>query len=161
MSGQTAFDKPIRLAAVCRGETAENRKLEEDVETEFSGVEEGQCEMLDDARLAREGIAQKQTDKGERRARSNTRAVQILVSTLHDGQRPHPSPRCKTKKSEDQSQMKSVANAQNKLRRIVNLHCGERRQTSEHHEQRCVEKGSRGTLDNREGGEVHCLAWLP
>ena len=41
------------------------------------------------------------------------------------------------------------------FRRIDNLHRGEGRQTSEHDEQRCVEKRSRGTLDNREGGEVH------
>ena len=42
VSGQTAFDKCVRLAALCRGETAENRKLEEDEETELNGIEEGQ-----------------------------------------------------------------------------------------------------------------------
>ena len=32
MSGQTAFEKPVRPAALCRGETAENSKLDGDEE---------------------------------------------------------------------------------------------------------------------------------
>ena len=30
-----------------------------------------------------------------------------------------------------------------------------------HHEQRCVEEGSRRAVDNRKSGEIHGLAWLP
>ena len=45
---KTAFDKPVRPAALCRGETAENRKLEEDEETELNGVEgEGELSAPD------------------------------------------------------------------------------------------------------------------
>ena len=48
MSGQAAFDKPVRPAALCRGETAENGKAERGEETELSGVEEGRDEMSDE-----------------------------------------------------------------------------------------------------------------
>ena len=48
MSGQAAFDKPIRPAALCIGETAENGKAERGEETELSGVEEGRDEMSDE-----------------------------------------------------------------------------------------------------------------
>ena len=37
MSGQAAFDKPVRPAALCRGETADKEKVER---TELNGVEE-------------------------------------------------------------------------------------------------------------------------
>ena len=47
MSGQAAFDKPVRPAALCRGETAENGKAEQGEETELNGVEEGRDEMSD------------------------------------------------------------------------------------------------------------------
>ena len=72
----------------------------------------------------------------------------------------------KSKKSEDQSRrpiiatdyhfMKTnlVAYCSNNLRRAYNLHCCERRQTV-NRGTFCVEKVSRGTWDNREGGEVH------
>ena len=102
VSGQAAFDKPIRPAALCRGETAEDRKLEEAEETELKEGEEGQDERSDegggridgeeelaapDWRVS-EGRAQKQIDtEGERGARSNTRTVQRLVCRLHDGKR--------------------------------------------------------------------------
>ena len=48
MSGQAAFDKPVRRAAVCRGETAENGKAERGEERELNGVEEGRDEMSDE-----------------------------------------------------------------------------------------------------------------
>ena len=47
VSGQTAFDKLVRPAALCRCEGAEHRKLEEIEETGLNGVEEGQDEMSD------------------------------------------------------------------------------------------------------------------
>ena len=48
VSGQAAFDKPTRPAALCRGETTEDMKLEGDEETELNGVAEGQDEMKDE-----------------------------------------------------------------------------------------------------------------
>ena len=47
-SGRTAFDKLVRPAALCRGKTAENRKLEEVEGTELSGVEVGQEGISDE-----------------------------------------------------------------------------------------------------------------
>ena len=48
VSGQAAFDKPVRSAALCRGETAEDGKLERNEETELNGVEEERDEMSDE-----------------------------------------------------------------------------------------------------------------
>ena len=48
VSGQAALDKPVRPAALCRGEAAENRKEERGEETELNGVEEGRDEMSDE-----------------------------------------------------------------------------------------------------------------
>ena len=48
VSGQAAFDKPVRPAALCRGETAENGQAERGEETELNGVEEGRDEMSDE-----------------------------------------------------------------------------------------------------------------
>ena len=48
MSGQTAFDKLVRSAALCRGDEADNRKNEEVEGTELNGVEEGEDEMSDE-----------------------------------------------------------------------------------------------------------------
>ena len=48
MSGQAAFDKPARLAALCKCETAEKGKLNGNEETELNGVEEGRDEMSDE-----------------------------------------------------------------------------------------------------------------
>ena len=45
MSGQAAFEKPVRPAAMCRSETAEIRRTEEGKETELKGVEEREVEM--------------------------------------------------------------------------------------------------------------------
>ena len=50
MSGQAAFDKPVRPAALCRGETAENGKKGRGEETELNGVEEGCDEMSHEER---------------------------------------------------------------------------------------------------------------
>ena len=156
----------------------------------------------------------------ERGSRSNTRVVQRLVRTLHDGKGSHHVAKQKSEdqskmlteqngmklkkeklecqmkqevalmvkknwhrptssnkptlkereehqathvtkqQSEDQSRrptiamdyyfmkMKSVVRTQNTVRRISNLQLSERRQTSEFHEQCCVEKWSRRTVDN-------------
>ena len=77
MRGQAAFDKLVMLAALCRGETAENGNLEGNVETELNGVEEGRDEMSDEQGDGEERLAgprNKPTQKGGG-ARSNTRAV--------------------------------------------------------------------------------------
>ena len=47
MSGQAAFDKLVRPAALCRGETANKEKVERNEETELNGVEEERDEMSD------------------------------------------------------------------------------------------------------------------
>ena len=101
------------------------------------------------------GPRNRPTQKEREGARSNTRAVQRLVHTLYDGQRTHPSPRKQTIRvgiNRDDPQvrwitnyfmkMKSVVNAQHNIRRVDNLHCGERRQASGHHEQCCFEARS-------------------
>ena len=41
MSGQAAFDKPVRPAALCRGETAEKEKVERNEERDEMSDEEG------------------------------------------------------------------------------------------------------------------------
>ena len=46
-SSRTAFDKLVRLAALCGCEGAEDRKLEEIEETELNGVGEGEDGMSD------------------------------------------------------------------------------------------------------------------
>ena len=40
VGGQAAFDKLVRPAALCRGETAEKEKVDRNEETELNGVEE-------------------------------------------------------------------------------------------------------------------------
>ena len=45
MSGQAAFDKLVRPAALCRGETGDNRKVGRNEETELNGVEEERDEV--------------------------------------------------------------------------------------------------------------------
>ena len=47
------------------------------------------------------------------------------------------------------------------IRRSKNLHCDERRQTLEHHDQRCAEEWNRRTMDKGESGKSHRLAWIP
>ena len=47
MSGQAAFDKLARPAALCKGETADKEKVERSEETELNGVEEERDEMSD------------------------------------------------------------------------------------------------------------------
>ena len=110
MSGQAAFDKPVRPAALCRGVTADNRKVGWSEETELNGVEErdkmsveegneidGEEELAAPDWRVRAGPRNKPTQKGGRGARSNRRTVQRLVHTLHDGQSTHPSHRHQTK----------------------------------------------------------------
>ena len=48
MSGQAAFDKPVRPAALCGGVTTEKEKVERSEETELNGVEEERDEMSDE-----------------------------------------------------------------------------------------------------------------
>ena len=106
MSGQAAFYKLVRQAALCRDGAAEKKEVELCEEIELNGVGEERDDMSDEeedkiddeeevgsARLASEGRTQEQTDtKGERRAGSNTRAVPRLVRTLYDWKG---SPHCK------------------------------------------------------------------
>ena len=48
MSGQAAFDELARPAALCRGVTAEDRKVGRNEETELNGGEEERDEMSDE-----------------------------------------------------------------------------------------------------------------
>ena len=91
----------------------------------------------------------------------NTRTVHRLVCT-YDGKRPHTSPRHKTKKRGSVEwahhghgillhENEVCCECSNNLRGIDNLHCGERRQASEHHEQLCGDKGSRENLGQSRG----------
>ena len=48
MSGQTAFDKLVRLAALCRAGEADIRQFEDVEETELNGVEEGEDRKSDE-----------------------------------------------------------------------------------------------------------------
>ena len=45
---QDAFDKPVRRAALCKGETAEKEKAKRNEETELNEVEEQRDEMSDE-----------------------------------------------------------------------------------------------------------------
>ena len=58
---------------------------------------EGEGEVAPPGWRVRAGLRNKPTQKREGRTRRNTRTVQRLVHTLHDGQRAHPSPRHQTK----------------------------------------------------------------
>ena len=180
MSGQTAFDKLVRLAALRRCEGAEDTTLEEYDERELNGAEEGQDGRSDEGGgrvdgeedlsapgLACEGRAQKQTDtEGKRRVRSNTRTVQRLVFTLHDEQRAHPSPHHQTKESEGQSRrptvsmdycvmkMKFVVNAQTMSEESITGIAVRKDRHQNSMKQCCVDRGSRRTADNRKGGDI-------
>ena len=108
MSGQAAFDKLVRLAALCRDGAAEKKEVEQCEEIELTGVGEERDDMSDvegdkiddEEELAapdwrvRAGPRNTPTQR-ERGARSNTRAVPRLVRTLHDGKGSHPSSHCK------------------------------------------------------------------
>ena len=48
VSGQAAVDEPARPAALCRGVTAENRKVGRNEETELNGVQQERGEMSDE-----------------------------------------------------------------------------------------------------------------
>ena len=50
VSGQAAVDKTVRSAALRRGETAEDGKVERHEETELNGVKEERDEMSDEER---------------------------------------------------------------------------------------------------------------
>ena len=48
MSGQAAFDKPVRPAELCKSEAEEENRMEREGETELNGVEEEQDKMSDE-----------------------------------------------------------------------------------------------------------------
>ena len=88
VSGQAAFDKPSRPAALRRGEAAEENETEGKEETELNRVEEDRERMSDETEgetddegeiavpdwKVRAGPRSKPTQR-ERRARSNKRAI--------------------------------------------------------------------------------------
>ena len=70
--GQAAFDKPVRPAALCRGEAAEKGKVERNEETELNGVEEGRDEMSDEERDEIDG--EEELAAPDRRVRAGPRS---------------------------------------------------------------------------------------
>ena len=48
MSGQAAFDKPVRREELCKSEAEEENRMEREGETELNGVEEEQDKMSDE-----------------------------------------------------------------------------------------------------------------
>ena len=54
MSGLAAFDKPVRPAALRRGEAAEVNEAEWEEETELNGVEEEHDRMSDETERERQ-----------------------------------------------------------------------------------------------------------
>ena len=180
MSGQAAFDKPVRPAALCRGGTAENGKAERGEETELNGVEEGRDEMSDEEGGEIDGeeelaapdwrVRAGPRSKPTQRERVEHEATHVPFRDwcahcmMGRGRTHH---HVAKQKSEDQSRRPIIAmdyffmrmecspKCPGNLRGIKNLHCSERRQTSEHHEQRCAEERSRRAVDDRKGGQIH------
>ena len=130
-------------------------------------------ERSDDTTLTCEGRTQEQTDtEGNGRAWSKTLVVQRHVHIWHDGQRSHASPRHQAKeRSWDDTTHpcdglllhENAARREfpNNIRRSNSLHCGKRRQTPEHHEQRCAEEGNRRNIDKWESDKIHRSARIP
>ena len=116
---------------------------------ELKKEEKSECPMKEETKLTAKKKrrrqtgrvrGQKQTDtEGKKRARSNTRTVQSLVHTLHDGQRAHPPPHQQTTERRSVEVIhqchalllheNEVYECSNNVRRNSHLHCGDRRQT--------------------------------
>ena len=109
MSGQTAFDKPVRPAALCRDETAYKEKVERNAETELNGVEEEHDEMSGEEGDEIDGEEELAAPDWRVRAGPRNKPTQWereeheathvpfrdwCVRTLHDGKGSHPSPCC-------------------------------------------------------------------
>ena len=111
MSGQSAVDKPVRPAALCRGETAEKEEVERNEETELNGVEEERGEMSDEEgdkidgeeELAapdwrvRAGPRNKPTQREEEH--EATHVPFRDCAHTDDGKGSHPSPCCKAEET--------------------------------------------------------------
>ena len=130
----------------------------EDRMSEEAGDEiEGGGELAPPDWRVRAGPRKTPAHEGEGTTRSNARADQRQVHTLHDGQRTHPPPRHQT---EDRGSIEKAYNCDepllnehelcggrsNNIIRISNMYCSERRQASEHHEQCRVEEMCRRTI---------------
>ena len=87
MSGQAAFDKPVRPAALCRGVTTGNEKAGWSEEAELNGVEEERDGMSDEEESAapdwrvRAGPRNKPTQKKERNMKRHTCRFETAVCT--------------------------------------------------------------------------------
>ena len=160
MSGQAVFDKPVRPAALRRGETAEKGKVERNEETELNGVEEERDEMSDEEGDEIDGeeelaapdwrVRAGPRNKPTQREREEHEATHVPFRDwcahcmMGRGRTHH---HVAKQKSEDQSRRPIIAmdyllhengicpECPSDLGRINNLRCGEGRQTSKHHEQ--------------------------
>ena len=172
MSGQAAFDKLVRPAALCRSETAEKRNAERGEETELNGVEEGRDEMSDEEGGETDGeeevaapdwrVKAGPRSKPTQREKEEHEATHVPFRDwcahcmMARGRTHH---HIVKQKCEDQSRrpiiamdyffmrMESFPECPCNLRGINNLHCSEGRQISERHEQCCAEERSRRAVD--------------
>ena len=170
VSGQAASDKPTRPAALCRGETTENMKLEGDEETELNGVGEGQDEMSDEGDRI---DGEEELAAPVWRVRAGPRNNPKTRVPFRDWSAPCMMSRGRThhhvakqKKTKDQSRrpiiatdyyfmkMKSVANAQTISEESITCTAVKDPRHPNIMSSVALKKGGRGTLDNREGGEV-------
>ena len=159
MSGQAAFDKPVRPAALCKGETADKEKVERNEETELNGVEEERDEMSDgegDEIDGEEELAAPDwrvragpRNKSTQREREEHEATHVPFRDwcahcmMGRGRTYH---HVAKQKSEDQSRRPIIAMESVFVKNGICPECpsdlrGEGGQTPKHHEQRGVEEG--------------------
>ena len=108
MSGQTAFDKLVRLAALYGSGEADINQFEVVEGTELNEVEEGEDGVFDDEEDRVDGEEElappdwrvREQDPETNRPRRQEKSMNqhtYRSDTLHNGQRTHPSPRHKKK----------------------------------------------------------------
>ena len=111
MSGQAAFDKPVRPAALCRVGAAGKKEVGRCEEIELNGVGEERDDMSDgegDKFDDEEGLAAPDwrvragpRNKPTQREREEHEATRVPFRdwcTLHDGKGSHPSSNCKAER---------------------------------------------------------------
>ena len=96
MSGQAAFDKPARPAALCRGVTTESEKAGWSEEGELNGVVEERDRMSDEEGNGNEIDGEEELAAPDRRERARDPETsrpkrERLVRALYDGKRLYPS----------------------------------------------------------------------
>ena len=180
MSGQAAFDKPVRPAALCRVETAENGRAERGEETELNGVEEGHDEMSDEEGEEIDGEGELATpdwrvragprSKPTQREREEHEATHVPFRDwcahcmMGRGRSHH---HVAKQKSEDQSRrpviamdyffmrMESSPSAQEIAEESITCIAVKEDRYQNVMSSVALKKGGRRAVDGREGGEIH------